>query len=76
MRCWRYTRLGSHPGPQHDSHWIIANIKPRLDIGNDPWKAYSSSAQKLEVAMEILGKRRLNPKLWFDIFPVRPECRA
>jgi DNA primase len=37
------------------SHWTIANIKSRVEIGNDPWKEYSSSAQKLEVAMKILG---------------------
>jgi bifunctional non-homologous end joining protein LigD len=36
------------------SHWIIANIKPRLNIGNDPRKAYSSSAQKLGDDMKIL----------------------
>lgn len=37
------------------SQWTIANIQSRLEIGNRPWKAYSSSAQTLGAAMKILG---------------------
>lgn len=37
------------------AHWKVANIQSRLDIGNEPWKEYSSSAQNLGAAMKILG---------------------
>lgn len=41
------------------SHWTLANIESRLDIGNSPWKAYPNSAQSLASAMKILGFRPL-----------------
>ena len=36
------------------AHWHVANIQSRLNIGNEPWKEYSSSAQNLGAAMKIL----------------------
>ena len=37
------------------AQWTVRNIQQRLAIGNEPWKDYSSSAQKLSVAMQVLG---------------------
>jgi bifunctional non-homologous end joining protein LigD len=43
------------------AQWNIANIQSRLDIGNEPWKDYSSSAQNLGAAMKILGFQPTQP---------------
>ena len=43
------------------AHWNVANIQTRLDIGNEPWKEYSSSAQNLGTAMKILGFQSAHP---------------
>ncbi len=37
------------------THWTIANIQTRLEIGNRPWKDYSTSMQSLTSAMKALG---------------------
>ena len=41
------------------AQWTVRNIQQRLAIGNEPWNAYSRSAQKLSVAMQILGFKRI-----------------
>ncbi len=43
------------------AHWRVANIQSRLNIGNEPWKEYSSSAQNLGAAMKILGFQPAQP---------------
>ena len=39
----------------NSAQWTVRNIQQRLSIGNEPWKDYSRSAQKLSVAMKVLG---------------------
>jgi len=33
----------------------VRNIAPRIAIGNTPWADYSSTRQRLSVAMKALG---------------------
>ena len=37
------------------AQWHVSNIHERLDVGNEPWQEYSSSAETLTAAMKILG---------------------
>jgi len=40
------------------THWTLANIHTRLEIGNAPWHDYAGSAQALTPAMKRLGFER------------------
>lgn len=40
------------------THWNIDNIHERLDIGNQPWEHYSTSAATLTQARKILKRKR------------------
>ncbi len=35
-------------------HWTIRNVHSRMDKGNDPWKAYESSAEDITESMTLL----------------------
>ncbi|WP_371915224.1 hypothetical protein [Nitrosospira sp. Nsp11] len=37
------------------ARWNTANIKDRLDKGNDPWSDYEASRQSIVQAMKTLG---------------------
>jgi bifunctional non-homologous end joining protein LigD len=36
-------------------HWTVHTVHTRLDVGNEPWKDYATSAKSLTAAMKQLG---------------------
>lgn len=40
------------------AHWTIQNIAERLSIGNAPWEPYTSSAGRINEALEMLSIKR------------------
>jgi bifunctional non-homologous end joining protein LigD len=43
------------PGLNSNSHWTVQTIGGRLDVGNEPWAAYTKSSNSLNAAMKTLG---------------------
>ena len=43
------------PKLSSSTHWTVANVDSRLELGNTPWDAYEGAAQTLAAAMERLG---------------------
>ena len=47
-------------GLRSGSHWSVATVGERIDVGNTPWSAYESSRQRLTHAMKRLGVQTPN----------------
>ena len=39
-------------------HWRIANVAPRLEVGNAPWDGYPASAASIDETIEMVGLKR------------------
>jgi bifunctional non-homologous end joining protein LigD len=43
------------PTLKSGDHWTVHTVHTRLDVGNEPWKDYATSAKSLTAAMKQLG---------------------